>query len=57
MKVEKLIDWLAGIIVVYRKDHEDEWVAEDTIYFGDIIGKLRLLEKIQDELYDSRAIR
>ena len=50
MTTKQLIDWMAGIIVKYKKEYD--WKADDNIYFGDIIGKLHLLEKIKEELKD-----
>jgi len=48
MKAKKLIDWLTSIIIKYKKEYD--WGTDDNVNFGDIIGKLHLLEKIKEEL-------
>lgn len=50
MKAKKLVNWMTGLIVKYKKEYD--WKADDNIYFGEIIGKLHLLEKIKEELKD-----
>jgi len=50
MESKQLINWLTHIIVEYKKEYD--WKADDNIYFGDIIGKLALLEKLKKELQD-----
>lgn len=50
MTSKQLIKWLTGIIVKYKKEYD--WKIEDSVYLGNIIGKLRLLEKLKEELRD-----
>ena len=44
------IDWLTSLIIKYKK--ENDWKADDNTYFGEIIGKLHLLERIKKEVKD-----
>lgn len=50
MDAKRLIDWLTSIIILYKKEYD--WKSDDNVYFGEIIGKLHLLEKIKKDLLD-----
>lgn len=50
MTSKESIKWLTGIIVKYKKEYD--WKIGDNVYLGDIIGKLRLLERLKEELRD-----